>query len=154
LNFGIPSADADVVASVNADGTYPTLFVYDKGDKLADGSVAPNKRIGLFLGQAANPTANYAPDINNLTDAGKTLLLNTLAFAAGAVTGGGQPNIASVSVAGGNLTLTWTGGAGPFKVQRRDDIATGAWADVTTTNDRTASVPRTGNAGFLRVVGQ
>jgi hypothetical protein len=39
-------------------------------------------------------------------------------------------------------------------VQRRDDIATGAWADVTTTNDRTASVPRTGNAGFLRVVGQ
>jgi hypothetical protein len=65
-----------------------------------------------------------------------------------------KPNIASVSVAGGNLTLTWTGGAGPFKVQRRDDIATGAWADVTTTNDRTASVPRTGNAGFLRVVGQ
>jgi hypothetical protein len=376
LNFGIPSADADVVASVNADGTYPTLFVYDKGDKLADGSVAPNKRIALFLGQAANPTANFAPDINNLTDAGKTLLLNTLAFAAGAVlqpadtatgllgywrmdqasgtavpdssgkgnngtivnnaagawindaergavykatgtnvinfgvivpamttandftwslwlksdetgtasaannnivfgnrynttgadfnprefikftpsnfewhfnaagqnidytdfvvgvwihhavvkqgtkltyyrdgveskvgtiTGGpknpqplylgGQgtqerwrgaadevaiyaraltpadvkqafdlgkagkplvdkPNIASVSVDGGNLTLTWTGGTGPFKVQRRDDIATGTWADVATRNDRTASVPRTGNAGFFRVVGQ
>ena len=37
LNYGKPSADADVIASVQPDGSFPTLFVYEKGDKLVDG---------------------------------------------------------------------------------------------------------------------
>ncbi len=381
LNFGLPSADADVVASIQEDGSYPTIFVYEKGDKLVDGSVAPNKRIGFYLGQNAAPDFNTALNFANLAPAGRTLLINTLAYAAGVAAGGsgadtasgllgywrmdetsgtavadssgksnngtivnnpagawvtdsergavykstgtsvinfgvivpamttandftwslwlksdetgtaatpnnnivlgnrynpsgtdfnprefikftpsnfewhfnaagqnvnytdfvvgawthhavvkqgtkltyyrngveanvgtitggpknpqplylggqgtqerwrgaadevaiydraltpadvkqafdlgkagnplvgssgGKPVIASVKLEGANLTLTWTLGAGPFKVQRRDDITTGSWADVATTNDRAASVPRAGNVGFFRVVG-
>ncbi len=72
----------------------------------------------------------------------------------------GQPlappplSVASGKVDGANLTLTWTGGNPPFKVQRRDDLTSGAWADLgAPTNDRTATVPRTGSLGFFRVVG-
>ncbi len=83
LNYGLPSADADIVASIQEDGSYPTIFVYEKGDKLSDGSVAPNKRISAFVGQNAAPDFNTALDINNLTDAGKRLLLSTVTYAAG-----------------------------------------------------------------------
>lgn len=90
LNYGLPSADADVIASIQEDGTFPTLFVYEKGDKLVDGSVAPNKRIGLFLGQAApGSDFNIAPDFLNLTDAGKQLILQTVDYASGATSSGG-----------------------------------------------------------------
>src|SRR5437016_7370300 len=71
LNYGIVSADADVLATIQEDGSFPTLFVYEKGDHLADGSVAPNKRIGLFLGQIASPNANTDPVFANLTADGK-----------------------------------------------------------------------------------
>jgi hypothetical protein len=101
FNFGLPSAEADIVASVNADGTYPTLFVYDKGKKLSDGTVAPNKRIALFLGQTGtgkdlpdgtrSPEANFPTDFTILSPDGQKLLLNTLAYASGLTTATGQP---------------------------------------------------------------
>ena len=71
-----------------------------------------------------------------------------------AVVGGEKPTIATVKIVDANLVLTWTGGQGPFKVQRRDDIGSGTWADVSTVNERTASVPATGIAGFFRITGQ
>ena len=76
LNFGLPSADADVVASVEEDGSYPTIFVYEKGDKLVDDSLAPNPRVlpydraldaRVFLDLA------LAPDHGVGTDAGARL---------------------------------------------------------------------------------
>jgi hypothetical protein len=73
-----------VVASVQADGSFPTIFVYEKGDKLVDGSVAPNKHICLYLGQVASLVANWNPELGFLTEDGKTLLFNTLDYAIGA----------------------------------------------------------------------
>ncbi|MBI2946481.1 MAG: hypothetical protein HYY23_02470, partial [Verrucomicrobia bacterium] len=90
LSYGLPSPDADVVASVLENGSFPTIFVYEKGDKLVDGSVAPNRRIGFFLGQNAAPDFNTVLDFANLTAAGKQLLLQTVDYAAG-VTGGTTP---------------------------------------------------------------
>ena len=51
VNFGIPSADADVIATVDAAGNWPTIFAYEAGDQLADGSIAPGPRIGFFFAQ-------------------------------------------------------------------------------------------------------
>lgn len=152
FNFGIPSADADVIASVNADGTYPTFWVYEKGDKLVDGSVAPNKRIGLFLGQAANPNANTVTDLANLTAEGQQLLLATLNYAVPVAGTAPSLTIASVRASGADLVLSWNGGKAPYKIQRRDAVNVGAWTDVTTTSATTATVARSGGAGFLRVV--
>jgi formylmethanofuran dehydrogenase subunit D len=119
FTFGKPSADADVLASLEQDGSFPVLFVYDKGDKLVDGSVAPNKRIGLFLGQAANPTTNYGFDLNMLNDTGMTLFLNTVAYAIG---GGAKPTLA-VARNGDRIVVTYGGGT-----LESSDSVTGPWA--------------------------
>src|SRR5262249_30093076 len=115
---------------------------------------APNKRIGFFLGQAAAPDFNTPPDFANLTDDGKKLLLSTLTYAFPITTTPAGINVNSVKIDGANLTLTWTGGTPPFKVQRRDDVGSGAWTDISTNTEHTATVPRTGELGFLRVAGQ
>jgi len=120
FNYGIPSADADVLASIEPDGKYPTLFIYEKGDKLVDGSVAPNKRIVFFLGQAANPTVNYAPDIDMMNDTGKSLFLKTIEYAMGG--GGGATPSLSVARSGGTVVITYGGG----QLQSTDSLG-GMW---------------------------
>jgi len=111
FNFGLPSADADVIASVQPDGSFPSLFVYEKGDKLADGSIAPNKRIGLFLGQNAAPDFNTVLDFANLTDAGAQLLLQTLDYAAGVLGGTAPPPAVAPAVTAQPRTQTIATGA-------------------------------------------
>lgn len=120
FNFGVPSADADVLASIEPNGKYPTLFVYEKGDKLVDGSIAPNKRIGMFFGQAANPTVNYPPDVDILNETGKTLFLNTVAYAIGAAA---KPTL-SVVRSGSNAVITYGGG----QLQSAESLS-GPWQD-------------------------
>ncbi len=122
FNFGVPSADADVLASIEPDGKYPTLFVYEKGDRLVDGSVAPNKRIVFFFGQAANPTVNYGPDIDIMNDTGKSLFFKTIEYAMG---GGAKPTL-SVSRTGGNVVITYGGG----QLQSSDSV-NGTWQNET-----------------------
>ena len=107
FNYGRPSADADVVASLMENGSFPTLFVYEKGDKLVDGSVVPNKRIGLHLGQTASLVANWAPEIRDITEEGKNLLFNIINYAIGAKT---TPKI-SLSRNGADAVLTFEGGS-------------------------------------------
>ena len=51
---------------------------------------------------------------------------------------------------GSNLVLTWTGGTGPFVVQKKAAI-TDAWIDASTTSDRTYSTPASAATGFYRV---
>ena len=51
---------------------------------------------------------------------------------------------------GTNITATWSGGTGPFALQKRSSLNEPAWLDTTFTAQRTATVPQQGNAGFLR----
>ena len=76
LSWGRPSATAKVIASLDRDGHYPVLFVYETGAKLADGSVAPANRVGLFLGQQAIDNAMAPNSLNwgNLTASGVALV--------------------------------------------------------------------------------
>ncbi len=144
FNFGIPSADADVIASVEAVGSYPALFVYEKGDKLTDGSVVPNKRIGLFLGQAANPTTNWGTPYSIMNEAGRTLLLNTIEYAIGkAVT---VPPSISIARSGDNVVVTYAGGT----LEGADSL-TGTWSTVSSPSP--ATLPAATGAKFFRVKG-
>ena len=120
LNFGLPSADADVIASINADGTFPTIFVYEKGDKLADGSVAPNKRIGTFLGQNANPSANTPLAYEDLSEAGRALFLAAVDYA---LPSKAAPTLA-LARSGSDILVTYGGGT----LQSADGV-TGPWKD-------------------------
>jgi hypothetical protein len=140
FNYGKPSADADIIATLQPDGSWPTEFVYKKGAKLVDGSVAPNLRIGLFLGQAANPNANTPPDFSNLTDDGKKLLLNTVAYAIPSTVQ--PPPTLSFSKSGTGLTLTFTG-----SLQQAATV-TGPWNTLTVTSPYTVTNITTGTNFF------
>lgn len=142
LNYGKPSADADVIASAQADGTYPTLFVYEKGDKLVDGSVVPNKRIGFYLGQVASLAANWNPELGFLTEEGKALLFNTLNYAIGAK----QAPTLSLAREGKDLVITYAGGT----LQSADTVA-GSWNNEAGANP--LKVTPAGAAKFYRVKG-
>lgn len=142
FNFGIPSADADVLASIEPNGKYPTLFVYDKGDRLVDGSIAPNKRIVFFYGQAANPTTNYGPDLGMLNETGQSLFLKTIEYAMG---GGATPTL-SVARSGGNIVITYGGG----QLQSATSL-NGTWQNETAPSPVT--VQPTGAGKFYRVRG-
>jgi hypothetical protein len=49
------------------------------------------------------------------------------------------------------ITLNWTGGTGKFLVQKKTDITSPTWTNVLTTTQRTATLPKTGSAGFFRI---
>ena len=50
LGWGQPGLDADVLAVSPADPSHATLFAYDDHHQLVDGSQAPHRRLGLWLG--------------------------------------------------------------------------------------------------------
>lgn len=57
----------------------------------------------------------------------------------------------AATIAGNQLTLTWTGGSGTFQVQRRAAFGEGTWTTVGTTTDRTFTTEVTGDAAFYRI---
>jgi len=60
--------------------------------------------------------------------------------------------ITSFTPSASGVTLTWTGGAGPYRVQRADSI-NGPWTFVTPASSATtANAPLGGTIGFYRVV--
>jgi len=60
----------------------------------------------------------------------------------------------SITLAGTNANLNWTGGTAPFVVQKASALPGGSWSDLMTTNKQNASAPMTGAAAFFRVKGQ
>lgn len=47
--WGTLNNNADIVATVSGDSTKPVLFVYETGDLMAGGLIAPARRVGYFL---------------------------------------------------------------------------------------------------------
>jgi hypothetical protein len=71
-------------------------------------------------------------------------------------TGGGAGGnlVASIERASAStIRLTWTGGNGPFTVQKKTGLADTNWTTVLTTPNREAVVPNDGTTGFFRVAG-
>ena len=85
VSFGVPGNSASVIATVGEQEKVPVTFVYNQGDPLIDGTIAPGMRMGLFLGQAAelSPGANSPTDFDNLTFVGRVLLNAAIEYALG-----------------------------------------------------------------------
>ena len=60
----------------------------------------------------------------------------------------------SITPAGTNVTLSWTGGTAPFVVQETATLPAGSWNGVVTTNAQSVSLPMTNAAEYFRVLGQ
>lgn len=61
-------------------------------------------------------------------------------------------NVATITTAGGNVTLNWKGGIAPYTVQSKSALTNAEWVDVLTTSNQTATIPASGSQLFLRVV--
>jgi len=60
-------------------------------------------------------------------------------------------SVASVSVAGGIITITWQGGTGPFVVERKDSLNSPWQAITNSTMARSISVPVMGDDAYFRI---
>jgi hypothetical protein len=61
----------------------------------------------------------------------------------------------AVSLLGGSVVLSWSGGAGPYQVQKTATLTNPSWQNVgAPTTDTTLTEPTSGNAAFYRVAGQ
>lgn len=61
---------------------------------------------------------------------------------------------ATLKLQGAEVILNWTGGGGPYRVQRTTDLVVGDWTDYLTDAKPPVSLPLTGEAGFYRIVGE
>jgi hypothetical protein len=88
-------------------------------------------------------TANWNPEIRWLTDEGKTLILNTVAYAIGASAPPATPTL-SVARSGNDLVITYAGGT-----LQSAGAVNGPWTDETGASPLT--VQPTGTGKFYRV---
>lgn len=91
---------------------------------------------------------------------------HTLYFTAG-ISGGGAvedhglfgsisavvPEIAAVSDLGIAVNISWTGGVGPFLLQKKSSMSE-SWWNVLTTTKNSATVAKDGQAGYYRILNQ
>lgn len=61
----------------------------------------------------------------------------------------------AASLQGATLTLSWSGGTGPYQVQKTTSLANPSWQNVGTPTTATSLAETvSGGAAFYRVVGQ
>jgi hypothetical protein len=114
----------------------PTIGNYVQFDNVspaADGSLALSA-----IWEATEPGNGHQPAINAIQLVKIVDVVQPLVFT--------KPTLGA-----GDITLAWTGGAGPFLVQGKLGV-TDAWLDLKTTSERTATIPVVGPGGFFRVV--
>jgi hypothetical protein len=61
---------------------------------------------------------------------------------------------ASIVRNGTNLNLSWSGGSGPFVIERADMLPTNFWVGIITTSQQGVTIPMTNGREFFRVRGQ
>ena len=138
------SAPVQLQGSVNFSGVAPTVLW-----QLYSG---PGTVIFGDATQAAT-TANFsAPGIYTLmlsADDG----IHAVAYDAVVITVS-QPIWITATLTGTNMSLTWTGGLGPYLLQQSETLAASIWSGVLTTSSQSATLPITNASSFYRVQGQ
>src|SRR5688572_28607005 len=63
ISWGMVVGDAQVVATLPGDSSRATLFGFESGAAMADGFVAPARRVGFPGGQTPTPGTTQAVDL-------------------------------------------------------------------------------------------
>jgi hypothetical protein len=105
------------------------------------------------LRQTADPMQRELVTINPETGATKLVgvvgkHIASIAFAQAAQQQG--INV-SITRTGNNITLAWTGGTGPWVVQKKISLTDPTWMNVASTSQRTVTLPAGGDTGFFRI---
>jgi hypothetical protein len=69
----------------------------------------------------------------------------------GSIAWAGRVQFTGINASGNNLTLSWSGGTGPYLIQEKLSLTDTNWMNLLTTSNTTATVARVGDAGFFRI---
>ena len=72
----------------------------------------------------------------------------------GSITWAGRVQFTAVTASSNSLTLSWSGGTGPYLIQEKLSLTDTNWMNLLTTSNTTVTVARVGAAGFFRVSDQ
>jgi|GEM_PF-656954 len=144
-------------ASVYADGKLVATSAMTFG-----GSVDPaNMAVNIGQDGTGTYTDGTSAHIDALID--EVILWNRVIsasevsqlYTAGSLGGSAleSPYITSTVYGGNSLTINWINGIAPFSVQKNTSLGNANWSTVTTTTNTTATIPVSGAAGYLRVLG-
>ncbi len=127
---------------------------------------------GTLLGQLQDSKSNIISisglwdiQFGNGANAGST---NTLYFTAGISAGEGVEShglfgnlsvvdpiqLSSISVDDLTVRFSWSGGAGPYLLQKKSSLTNSSWFNVLTTPQQSVILPRDDDAGFYRLMDQ
>lgn len=110
-------------------------------------TVAPN---GSLSGTPLLSDSGTNSFVVSLTDPGNLSSVATLNIPVIAA----QPIVASVSLEGANVLLSWTGGTSPYQVQMDSDLTTTNWVGITgPISSNTIALTFTNGAAFYRILG-
>lgn len=113
--WGVPGAEATIIATLDDNRERAVIYAYDKGAELVDGSDAPEKRVFFMLTDDTFLALN--DDALKLFDAAVTWARRTIDAA---------PRLNPPTIQQGALTITWTGAG---TLQTADSIS-GPWTEV------------------------
>ena len=140
FSWGSPNTNAVRIATLAGDPNRVAIYGYEAGTNMMGGFVAPARRVMVFLSDNTYAVLNTV---------GRDLFAAALNWALGGTT---PPAIELTATRGpGGLTLQWTGGTGPYKVQKKNALTDANWVDVTTTSQTSHTVPLDGQSGFFRI---
>jgi hypothetical protein len=134
---------AQLQGSVNFTGSPPVIQwkLYSGPGSVAFGNAAQT-----------NTTATFsAPGIYTLILSADDAI-HSVAYDAVVLTAS-SPISLSLTRAGTNLSLTWTGGLPPFTLQQTPTLSSAAWTAIATTATQNANIAITNPASFFRVQG-
>jgi hypothetical protein len=150
----VVSAGPDQMVPVGVPVTLPGVVAYSNAPPVIQWKMYSGPGTVTF-GNAAltNTTATFsAPGVYTL-ELSAADGVHAVAYDAAMYTATSGINL-SITPAGTNVTLSWTGGTAPFLVQETSTLPAGSWSDVVTTNAQSVSLPMTNATEFFRIQGQ
>ncbi|MBI2948303.1 MAG: Ig-like domain-containing protein [Verrucomicrobia bacterium] len=135
FSWGVPNANAVIIATIADDPTHAVIYGYEKGAKLIDDTPAPARRVMFFSGN--NGFAAFTPDGLKLFDAAVSWAANIEVKPPTKV-----PTLSLARTQTG-LSITFTG-----TLQSADSV-TGPWTDVGNATSPLAVAPA-GSQKFYR----
>ena len=137
---------SDTIATNAVDPNPGDVLTFAKIAGPAWLNVATNGALSGMPGTADAGTNNFSVSV---TDQGGLSGSANVSIVVNVV----PPIVPAASFQGGNLSLTWSGGVGPFQVQVSTDLVSGAWQTIGTVSSNMLVVMPTNPAAFYRVVG-
>lgn len=145
MPFGWAQGETLVAANVLVDGS-------DDLNPAANTFAVDISRYNLAPGTKVTCTISYTPyAITNLATATRNGVMTARFAAPVALQASTEIRITSIAQSGGNATISWTGGDGPYVIEKSSSVAPTSWSVVATSSSNSVTVPVDAASAYFRV---